>query len=202
MPDQFRIRQAAILSLVLSFFIYSCSKEDIPGIEKGRSTVIVNLLGVESNPGKSPFSGATSSMQANTKAIKSTTAKTVEAQTKIIPFSDNLSIRATLTPQTESTKKMENLALAGKSFSGKQLSASPVSVSSVQKELDQGVQYRVVVYDTDGDYVDDIVYSYGQETSTPGFELDGGTYSFIVYSTNSATNVPDVTGSTLSASLK
>jgi hypothetical protein len=70
--------------------------------------------------------------------------------------------------------------------------------------LGENIKYKVLVYDADGNYVTEKLYTNGV-VDQYGIALDAGkTYSFITYSVNSTTSVPAVVdGSKLTeASLK
>ena len=71
--------------------------------------------------------------------------------------------------------------------SGQGLQASTLNniqaKSSISK-VPNGVKYRVVVYDSEGGFVDQKIYTTGQNTSDDGqdFKLNGGsTYKFVVF---------------------
>ncbi|PVH26964.1 fibrobacter succinogenes major paralogous domain-containing protein [Sphingobacterium corticibacter] len=61
-----------------------------------------------------------------------------------------------------------------------------------------GIRYRLLVYNSAGNFVTERNYIRGQENATAALQLDGGsTYSFIVYSINSTQdNLPAVTPAT------
>ncbi|WP_166336715.1 fibrobacter succinogenes major paralogous domain-containing protein [Sphingobacterium chungjuense] len=61
-----------------------------------------------------------------------------------------------------------------------------------------GIRYRLLVYNSAGNFVTERSYVRGQENATPALQLDGGSsYSFIVYSINSTQdNLPTVTPAT------
>src|SRR5690606_37158849 len=69
--------------------------------------------------------------------------------------------------------------------------------SSVINPMEQGVRYRVLVFNTDNSYVDEKEFIVGQEASTTGFELEPGTYRFVAYSFNNSTAIPEVAQSPL-----
>ena len=57
-------------------------------------------------------------------------------------------------------------------------------LNPASSKVPNGVKYRVVVYDSEGGYVDQKVYTTGQNTSDDGqdFKLNGGsTYKFVVF---------------------
>jgi hypothetical protein len=84
------------------------------------------------------------------------------------------------------------------------LGDAKAATQPVVKVLDPGVKYRVVVYDEDGAHKGNYDYAYGNEATTPGIPLNNGaTYTFIVYSVNSTSTLPNITdqGSLSTASL-
>ncbi|MDR6733905.1 hypothetical protein J2X77_000750 [Sphingobacterium sp. 2149] len=63
----------------------------------------------------------------------------------------------------------------------------------ITKTLDTNVKYRIVVYDASGNYLQSTDYSYG--SNAPQLNLDAGkTYTFVVYSINSTSVIPNVDG--------
>ena len=84
------------------------------------------------------------------------------------------------------------------------LGDAKAATQPVVKVLDPGVKYRVVVYDEDGAHKGNYDYAYGNEATTPGIPLNNGaTYTFIIYSVNSTSTLPNITdqGSLSTASL-
>ncbi len=112
-------------------------------------------------------------------SLKTTeTASADEIQKFTIPFGDDMVVNATLQPTPEISKSTK---------------------AAVMSALDAGVKYRVVVYNSSGVVVKDMVCTYAPGTAVPITGLDvGATYTFVVYSVNSTSSVPTVTGTTLS----
>ncbi|MEN5058931.1 fimbrillin family protein [Sphingobacterium kitahiroshimense] len=66
--------------------------------------------------------------------------------------------------------------------------------ASETDELKVGTKYRLLVYDVDGKYVDERLYTHGSESSTERLVLNGGhTYTFVAYSVNTDVEPPPVT---------
>lgn len=201
------LKRVGIVMMTLLISLYSCKKEDLAAVQNGPAKVFIKLKGVEQNDDVSILSDRQSPKLAsihgggNTNINRSENAKSIsdQVQTRIIPFSENLSILATLTP-VELTSDVNQSTATKSAASGKRMSTKvSAAATKVQKELEIGVLYRVAVYDSVGAYVDDKVYTYGQEKSSGGFTLDGGSkYTFVAYSINSTSSVPEITGSTLS----
>ncbi|MFT4071612.1 MAG: hypothetical protein QM654_06800 [Dysgonamonadaceae bacterium] len=101
-------------------------------------------------------------------------------QQVLIPFDDNLVVEAQLTrhiPHRDKTKAEEIT------------------------NLSEGIKYKVVVYDSSGAlfYSADYVYSSSDVSHGTINNLEEGkTYTFIVYSVNSTSTLPTITGTTLS----
>lgn len=205
MKIQKHIRKSGIAIFLLAsvFLIHSCKKADEQIAEESSATVIVNL-GLELNNEEiTPSVGEKSARLGSGSSSENRNGKSVlyaeEIQEITVPFSNDLSIVATLVPErptTESATTVSRELMASKgapSTHGPALAATPV-----QKPLDAGVKYRVIVYNSDGTQNSNSVYTYG---STPPELLlnSGNTYTFVIYSINSTDpTVPDVTGSTLS----
>ncbi|WP_157970321.1 hypothetical protein [Albibacterium indicum] len=199
-----RLLGAVIGLLALSTLIYSCKKSDLPTNQEGPATVFIKLLGVESAVDGLVPSGIKSAKLASVDApAKGSTGgmsyHSGAVMTRVIPFSDNLSILATLVPEGAGNQAIQADAGSVKSQKIMSTNKNISAATSVVEELNIGIMYRVVVYDSIGNYVDDIVYTYGDEEAQGGFTLNGETaYTFVAYSTNSTTSVPNVSGSTLS----
>jgi len=149
---------------------YSC-KETKDSVESNKTVVKVNLLGVANPIADEPA-----------KKGKATAGSDQSVQVSTVPFSNSGSFKVTLTA-------------AGNPSNGLRASGSNrAATGAVHTPLDQNVQYKVLVYDSNGDYVTEKVYTNGTDNSM-GIELDAGkTYSFIAYSVNSTTAVPTVSG--------
>ena len=78
---------------------------------------------------------------------------------------------------------------------------SKSAAASVRKPLTEGVKYRVAVYSEQGNYLESHDYTYGSGDPSETFPLNAGeTYTFVAYSVNSETDLPQIDNrSTLSA---
>ncbi|MEH6305826.1 fimbrillin family protein [Olivibacter sp. CPCC 100613] len=146
---------------VLSFIIFvGCKKnEEREFLKGGEAIVRVNLKGISFEPEK-PKVNAFSAHKENSKIS--------------IPINDKYAIEATLTAEGSAVK---------------QASAKTMLATEVRENLPSGIKYRLVVYETNGNFVSQKVYTTGSQTSDDGtdLKLDGGkTYKFVFYSFNSS----------------
>lgn len=82
--------------------------------------------------------------------------------------------------------------------------AAKAATQTVNSTLTPGVKYRIMVYNNAGSHQGNFDYIYGSEPTTGGIQLNAGeTYTFVVYSVNSSTDLPNVSnqGSLSTASL-
>ena len=72
-----------------------------------------------------------------------------------------------------------------------------MKAAAVTKPLEKGVQYKLLVYNENGTYNTSKTYTYGNESTDDPILLDAGkTYTFVAFSINDKTKVPEVTGHT------
>ncbi|WP_244892993.1 FISUMP domain-containing protein [Elizabethkingia ursingii] len=104
-------------------------------------------------------------------------------QRKEIPFNNDFTLVAELSPVKTSVGNQAQASLSGN-----------LIAATGPTPLGNGIRYKVVVFRSTGEYVTERNYIRGQESSTADLNLDGGSsYTFIVYSVKSQTNLPDVT---------
>lgn len=66
--------------------------------------------------------------------------------------------------------------------------------AAVNAPIATNIIYKIAVFDENGIFVLDRNYARGQETPNSGLQLDAGkTYTFVVYSINSTTTIPNIT---------
>src|SRR5690606_12916285 len=71
--------------------------------------------------------------------------------------------------------------------------AAKAATQTVNSTLTPGVKYRIMVYNNAGAHQGNFDYIYGSEPTTGGIQLNAGeTYTFVVYSVNSSTDLPNV----------
>lgn len=167
--------------------LYSCQKTSETTALTEETVVKINLQGVEAyGEGESNSVGQ---KQGSTKASFAAN-NTSDVQEMTVPFGNGCSIDVVLTNSSAAAVKKGLVA-----------SSSPKAAAQVtEKPLDKDIKYKVVVYDSQGKYVTEKTYSYGGESTAAGIALDAGkTYTFIAYSINSTSTVPNINNqSTLS----
>lgn len=114
-----------------------------------------------------------------------------DTQVQEIPFSDRYSLLATFTKES---------ATQAASFQASSEKNSLMAATEPRsQQLADNIMYKIVVYDASGRYVTDRNFVRGKEDNTsvtPALNLNGGqNYTFIAYSVNSATGVPDISTS-------
>jgi len=175
--------------MLVASSIYSCKKsgETTPLTEE--TVVKINLQGVEAY-GENE-SNAVGQKQGSTKA--STASSASEVQEMTVPFGNSSSIDVVLTNSSATAVNKGLVASSG--------AKATTTTQVTEKKLDKDVKYKVVVYDSQGNYVTEKTYSYGGEAVAEGIVLDAGkTYTFVAYSTNSTSTVPNISNqSTLSS---
>ncbi|MDV3505494.1 hypothetical protein CMU89_02265 [Elizabethkingia anophelis] len=146
-----------------SGIVSSCRSSEQSITEENNTpfNVVVNLVSAENQPEN--FGKIASSDQ------KNISDKGVQKFT--VPLDETTDITATLSPKKENGK-------------------NPASTRAVT-ELEKDIRYKVAVYDSSGNFVDEKTFTYKQDN--PGFQLDGDqNYTFVVYSVNSTSTVPAV----------
>ncbi|WP_407509764.1 hypothetical protein [Elizabethkingia anophelis] len=123
--------------------------------------VVVNLVSAESQPEN--FGKTASSDQKNISDNG--------VQKFTVPLDETTDITATLSPKVENKK-------------------NPATTRAAT-ELENDIRYKVAVYNSSGNFVDEKTFTYKQDN--PGFQLDGDqNYTFVAYSVNSTSTVPAV----------
>ncbi|MDV3500016.1 hypothetical protein CMU88_06700 [Elizabethkingia anophelis] len=146
-----------------SGIVSSCRSSEQSITEENNTpfNVVVNLVSAENQPEN--FGKTASSDQ------KNISDKGVQKFT--VPLDETTDITATLSPKKENGK-------------------NPASTRAVT-ELEKDIRYKVAVYDSSGNFVDEKTFTYKQDN--PGFQLDGNqNYTFVAYSVNSTSTVPAV----------
>ncbi len=180
-------RSKVLLAIVafVCMTAYSC-KETQDSVANGETVVKINLLGV-ANPTVSNDNAVSKKGKVGQEASQS-------KQVGTVPFSSSGSFEVTLTtaPQVPVSDESQSSA------------SNRATATTDRSPLDENIKYKVLVYDADGNYITEKLYTNGVGDQD-GIALDAGkTYSFIAYSVNSTTLVPAVVdGSKLTeASLK
>jgi len=166
--------QSLFYIVVLLFTIQSCQKSDDDAVNGGESTVKISLSVGEPDEENITI-GSTK-----------TTTRTSESKVQIssVAISDNITMDVTVIRDDEPSNLYVRTSSQG---------SAKAATSTVTKTLDKDIKYRVAVYNNDGSHLSNHDYAYGNEASTPGIKLDAGkTYTFIVYSVNSKTDLPNI----------
>lgn len=166
-----------LTGVMLLLAVFSCRSNDSDNkvTAGGTANVSINLQG-EAFDDTADLGGQASLTQG-------VSVSTSAVQRKEIPFNNDFTLVAELSPVSN--------------FSGKQAQASlggSLLAATGPTPLATGIRYKVVVFRSTGEYVTERNYIRGQESSTAALNLDGGSnYTFIVYSVKSQTDLPDVT---------
>ncbi len=158
--------------------LYSCNKSGESTPLTGETVVKINLSGVEAY-NESDNAAVQKQASAGTSHASSSAP---DVQEMTIPMENGGSIDVVLTNSSAVTKSLV-------------ASSNPklATAQTVEKPLDKNVKYKVVVYDSQGAYVTEKTYNYGEEATAAGIVLDAGkSYTFIAYSINSTTALPSI----------
>lgn len=169
--------------------LYSCQKSGETTALTGETVVKINLQGVSGFD--EDGSNTVGQKQGSAKGSLAS-GSTSNIQEMTVPFGNGCSIDVVLTNSSAAAAKKGLVAASSPKTTAAQVSEKP---------LDKDIKYKVVVYDNQGSYVTEKTYSYGSESTAAGIALDAGkTYTFIAYSINSTSTVPNINNqSTLSA---
>lgn len=176
MISQFRTTsgwKTLAFSALICGSLFACKESKDSVAQSGKANVSIHLLGVE-NP------------VVTTKKASNGSSSTASNQTIVVPFTKTSSFEATLTNESSAT-------------SGNLLRASSGNRAAVTEErtpLGDNVKYKIVVYNSSGDYVTEKTYT-NTVDNTSDITLDAGqAYTFVAYSVNSTSTVPAVTAQT------
>ena len=163
--------------LLILFTVFSCRSSDTDNkvTAGGTADVKINLQG-EAFDDTADLGGQASLTQG-------VSVSTSAVQRKEIPFNDDFTLVAELSPVKTSVSNQVQASLGGN-----------LLAATGPTPLGTGIRYKVVVFRSTGEYVTERNYIRGQESSTADLNLDGDSnYAFIVYSVKSQTDLPDVT---------
>ena len=163
--------------LLILFAVFSCRSSDTDNkmTAGGTANVSINLQG-EAFDDTADLGGQASLTQG-------VSVSTSAVQRKEIPFNDDFTLVAELSPVKTSVSNQVQASLGGN-----------LLAATGPTPLGTGIRYKVVVFRSTGEYVTERNYIRGQESSTADLNLDGDSnYAFIVYSVKSQTDLPDVT---------
>jgi len=161
--------------LVLLVVSHSCQKSDENGAVNSQANVRVSLSVGEPDEERVTVGSS--------KTVRRTSEATIQKSS--IALDKGLSMEVTVVQNPQS--------VVNSGVSNSQGMEKKAAVQSIVKPLEKGVKYRVAVYSESGSYIESHDYAYGNESTTPGFPLDAGkTYTFVVYSVNSKTELPEI----------
>ncbi|MDR0265831.1 MAG: hypothetical protein LBJ04_21635 [Sphingobacterium sp.] len=160
-----------VVGFVFLLFLSGCSKENVPTSDDTVARVKVVLGGIASTD--------IATLKAN--GSKSFLSENI-AQKKNIELGKDLYLEATLTKTGDGEQQLISNTLSTKASTPKNKAAAV--------DLTTGVTYKVIVYDSQGAYVDEGDYTVGG-ASPKEFQLTAGKmYSFICYSLNGVSALP------------
>ncbi|AQX01462.1 hypothetical protein [Elizabethkingia anophelis] len=162
------------LSLILLWAVACRSTND--NIEPNTGTTAVKIIIKGSNFDDSGSLIPKASIEKNGSALG------IEQRQEItLKGNDDYRLVATLTPINESNKTFQATN-----------KINPLAVTETNP-LGNGIKYKVVVFDSNGNYVKEQDYSSGQADPAITNLNGGSTYTFIVYSIGSTTDLPPIT---------
>ncbi|GHE39700.1 fimbrillin family protein [Sphingobacterium griseoflavum] len=157
-----------LITTCIACFAASCSKdESVQATGEARVNVVL---------------GAVQEQQSTMKMASAAGTTLSQVQQTTVPFTDAYTLVATLA-STSSATLSQKVSTAG---------GNTAAATTTTTILEQGVQYRVVVYDAAGNYLSNQVFTVGNTTNAAMAFNAGQRYTFIAYSINSKTSVPDV----------
>ncbi|OYD45262.1 hypothetical protein CHU00_12650 [Sphingobacterium cellulitidis] len=116
-----------------------------------------------------------------------TTKRSPESNVQLsnVQISDNLNMEVIVLKDSESSAMNYSSAVNSEARAASQV---------VRKPLKPGVKYRIMVYNENGSHQGNYDYIYGSEDPDNPLKVNAGkTYTFVIYSVNSTTDLPNVT---------
>lgn len=161
------------LLLVLGFiFFSSCNKEVETAVSKGDGLVKVSMASFEFEESDEPEESGNQSRS-----------KGLSAKAQTLSLGDDMKMEVSLERDSSSLTNTPR--------------PRGMKAAAVTKPLEKGVQYKLLVYNENGTYNTSKTYTYGNESTDAPILLDAGkTYTFVAFSINDKTKVPEVTGHT------
>ncbi|MCL7988400.1 hypothetical protein M8998_10660 [Sphingobacterium sp. lm-10] len=169
------------LLLLLAVLLYSCSKDSV----NEQTSLEVNLLGIEMATSESDNSSESGT--ANRAATSAASSANESLQLATIPFDQHFGITLSLSPERPQTSPLNEETSTS--------NTTPRAVGITQNgpqswKLNDGIKYRLLAYDNTETKVVDTVYTVGQNSSGGLLLNSGQTYTFVLYSVLSTTQVP------------
>lgn len=168
------IKLGLATTLALALFISSCNK-DTNEVINGNSTVSLQI-------------GQTYAKDEPVKAASVGRSYASAIQTAEIPFDNEYTLVATLTP-VSSSNAASGLKAANR--------AAAVNTGNEENELKQGTVYYVAIFDAAGNYKE--TKNFTQGSNSADFAIAKGNYTFLIYASGTNKALPTITaGATLS----
>ncbi|WP_278550945.1 FISUMP domain-containing protein [Elizabethkingia bruuniana] len=164
-----------IIILFLFSVLFSCHNTDRDNkLINGTATIKINMLGDD-------FENNTV-LETQASSNNNTSIKGEGVQRKEIPFNKDYTLVAELSPASSG-----NIPEAYASLNDRTKAVAEIN------NLKERIRYKVIVFETNGEYVTERDYTRGQESSSEILSLQGGKdYIFIAYSINSTIDLPPV----------
>lgn len=171
LAKKIKVQELIVAVFTCLLFMVSCQSGDISTSTEGAdgtASVSINLVSIGSDSTSELKSGVVSGALSENEVIAS-------SKPIVVPVDDYYSIVATLTPELQSQ-------------------SSTTRTTTVSQSLGAGVKYRVIAYDSNGNYVSYKDFAYGNESTVGRFSglTAGNTYTFVAYSVNSTSTLPDI----------
>lgn len=173
-------------AFLLFFLLTGCQKEMGMNVNTGPAEVKFELMGGEHDQ---------EDITPNKDDVKEVMAKANQGismdntQRSLIPFAEDMQILAEL-EEVKHTGKKRNKGNGGISTMKRQ-SSGDKRAAIERYNLDIGIMYKILVY-LDGALVEERSLKHGEEGTVEPMYLDGGeTYTFVSYSVNSETDLPE-----------
>lgn len=179
-------RIIVVLLIIASFA--ACKKDVDHGIRSGAAQIKIDLVGTEFD-----FSEVDLSNGSKASSSKSKTSSSGIIQSQIIPFSNEFNITADL--MLDNSKQALGGSPSRTVSNTQSRNGSGASKAAIERyPLGDQIKYKIMAYHN-GTFVDERIVTHGEESTLAPFLLDGGeTYTFLVYSVNSTTSLPEVVG--------
>jgi hypothetical protein len=166
-----------LLFLSITVIIFSCGKDGLNDSNEV-SVVQLRLEGVD-------FMNASLNKEANSKG---TVANGLEVQSHRIPLTEDMSMVATLIPETSARGNLQEMSSLHKT----------ATTQSTLRELATGTKFMVLVYNASNQLVAEREYTYAPYNPNQDNQLKyenlikGETYTFVAYSINSKERLPAI----------
>lgn len=167
----------AFITLIAST---SCSKDESKSISlSGAATVNFNIKDIIYESAAELGNKNPVAQKNGSSSMSASTLKDNATQTNTVQLNKDFYLKAELTAETSpNNSSPKNTPLK----------------AAVNAPIATNIIYKIAVFDENGLFVLDRNYARGQETPNSGLQLDAGkTYTFIVYSINSTTTIPNIT---------